>query len=68
MNLPLRNALLLGLAGFLSAVAVDLDAWSKYPTEDGSKPKFNLRTASQRWVVGFLTGFVTGITAMGSEL
>lgn len=61
------KALLLGLAGLLSAVAVDLDAWRKYPTEGGEKPRFNWRTALARYAFGFVTGLATGLTTMGSE-
>lgn len=63
----MRKALILGLAGLLSAIAVDLDAWRKYPAEDGNTARFDWITAAKRWAVGFITGYVTGLTTMGSE-
>jgi len=62
----LRNALLLGLAGLLSAIAIDLDAWRKYPANGDKKPKFDWKTALTRYAFGFLTGFTTGITTMAN--
>lgn len=58
------RALILGLAGLLSAVVVDLDAWKQTPSEDGTKPKFSWSIAIRRWLAGFLTGFVAGLTTM----
>lgn len=60
----MRNALIFGLAGLLSAVAVDLDAWRKSLDEDGKVAKFSWRVALLRWAYGFVTGFGTGLAAM----
>lgn len=61
------KAIWLAFAGLLAAIAVDLDAWGKYPTEDGNKARFDWKTALSRYAYGFITGLVTGITTMGSE-
>lgn len=48
------------VSGFVSALVIDVSAWSKSNKKDGSA--FDFKLAFQRWIAGAMTG---GMAAMG---
>lgn len=56
-GIDLRAAVAGAVGGFLSAVVVDVNAWSK------SDRPFDWGLAVKRWVAGAVSGFVGGLGA-----
>lgn len=54
MSIALRNVIGSAIGGLISAVLVDVHAWSK------SNERFDLRLASGRWLAGLTSGILAG--------